>query len=101
MHTTPEPTVVPSGTGDLPAEVVCYHCNAIVKVSQQALTVVCPHCHKALRLEDLAIKGYQARRIVETYGVITVERNGQVISDRVICGGLVVRGKVRGNVSCQ
>ena len=42
--------------------------------------------------------GYEARRVVETVGIITVEKKGNVVADRVHCGGLIVRGKIRGAI---
>jgi cytoskeletal protein CcmA (bactofilin family) len=65
------------------------------------MSVVCRFCHKSLRLEDLPIKDYQARRSVETCGVVTVEKKGQIVSDRVLCGGMVVRGKVKGTITAR
>src|SRR5277367_1226343 len=99
MAISPHATAAPTGAGDDAAQVICYHCQRSLMVSRHALTVVCQHCHKAVRLEDFAITGYQARRVIETYGTITVEKNGQIISDKVVCGGLVVRGKVKGSVT--
>jgi cytoskeletal protein CcmA (bactofilin family) len=49
-------------------------------------------------MEDLPIKDYQARRSVETCGVVTVEKKGQIVAERVLCGGMVVRGKVKATI---
>jgi cytoskeletal protein CcmA (bactofilin family) len=62
------------------------------------MTITCKFCNKSLKIEDLAFKQYEARRAIETCGIVTVEKKGNVVSDRVICGGLVVRGKLRGNI---
>ena len=32
-------------------------------------------------------------------GVVTVEKKGNVIADRILCGGLIVRGKVKGDIT--
>src|SRR5258705_11846873 len=60
--------------------------------------MTCKFCNKSLRLEDLRFKEYQARRTIETCGIVTVEKKGNVITDRIQCGGMVVRGKVKGTI---
>src|ERR1700691_1435869 len=87
-----------SPAGDERATIICLHCGQSQPVARKALTVVCKYCHKSLRLEDLPIKDYQARRSVETCGVVTVEKKGQIVADRVLCGGMVVRGKVKATI---
>lgn len=81
--------------------IVCLHCGQPLQVARKAMSVVCKHCHKSLKLEDISVREYHARRSVETCGVVTVEKKGQIVSDRVLCGGLVVRGKVKGQVSSR
>jgi len=88
-----------SRAGDDQATIVCLHCGQSLPVSRKALTVTCKFCHKSLRLEDLPIKDYQARRSVETCGVVTVEKKGQIVADRVLCGGMVIRGKVKATIT--
>jgi hypothetical protein len=78
--------------------IVCLHCHQPQQAARRAMSIVCKFCHKSLKLEDLPIKDYQARRSIETVGIVTVEKKGQIVSDRVLCGGMVVRGKVKGNV---
>src|SRR5437764_10449661 len=80
------------------AALLCLHCGKPQEVGRKAMTIVCKFCSKSLRLEDLRFKEYQARRIIETCGIITVEKGGAVITDRILCGGLVVRGKLRGHI---
>jgi hypothetical protein len=87
-----------SHSGEDGASVVCLHCGQSQPISRKALTIVCKFCHKSLRMEDLPIKDYQARRSVETCGVVTVEKKGQIVADRVLCGGMVVRGKVKATI---
>lgn len=79
----------------------CLYCEQSQEVSRRALTITCRHCHKSLRVEDLLIKQYEARRTVDTCGIITVEKKGNVIADKLHCGGMVVRGKVKGTVVCR
>jgi hypothetical protein len=76
----------------------CLYCGQDQPVARKAMSAVCKFCHKSLRLEDMPIKDYQARRAVETCGVVTVEKKGQVVADRVLCGGLVVRGKIKATI---
>lgn len=78
--------------------IVCLHCNKAQDVGRKAMSVTCKFCHKSLKLEDIRIKEYQARRTIETVGTVTIEKKGNVISDKIQCGGLVVRGKVKGHI---
>jgi hypothetical protein len=80
------------------ATIVCLHCGKPQDVGRKAMTITCKYCSKSLRLEDLRFKEYQARRVIETCGIITVEKKGNVVADRVHCGGLIVRGKLRGAI---
>ena len=78
--------------------IVCLYCGKPQEIGRKAMSVTCKFCHKSLKLEDLAFKQYEARRAIETCGVVTVEKKGNVVSDRVLCGGLIVRGKLKGNI---
>ena len=88
-----------SPAGDERSTVTCLHCGQSQPVARKALSVVCKFCHKSLKLEDVGFKDYQARRAIETCGVVTVEKKGNVIADRIMCGGMIVRGKVKGNIT--
>jgi hypothetical protein len=81
--------------------VVCLHCGKPQEVARKAQTVTCKHCYKRLELKDLVISKYEAKRAIETTGIVTVERKGHVIADRIHCGGLIVRGKVKGDVTSR
>jgi hypothetical protein len=81
--------------------IVCLYCNKPQEVSRQAKQLTCKHCYKSLKVEDIVIKAYEARRSVETVGVVVVEKKGNVVADRLLCGGLIVRGKVKGTVSSR
>jgi hypothetical protein len=85
-------------TGDDRTTVVCLYCNRAQDVGRKAISVTCKFCHKSLRLEDLRFKEYQARRVIDTCGIVTVEKKGNVVADKINCGGLIVRGKVKGSV---
>jgi hypothetical protein len=78
--------------------VTCLYCHQLQEVSRRAMTITCRHCHKSLRVEDVTIKQYEARRAIDTCGIVTVEKKGNVVTDKVQCGGMVVRGKVKGTV---
>jgi hypothetical protein len=78
--------------------ITCLHCGKAQEVARRAQTVTCKHCYKRLELQDIVFSKYEARRAIETVGIVTVERKGQVIADRIHCGGLIVRGKVKGHV---
>ncbi len=81
--------------------ITCLHCEKPQEVGRKAMSITCKFCSKALKLEDVPIKDYQARRVIETVGVVTVEKKGSAITDRINCGGLIVRGKVKGNIKSR
>ncbi len=87
--------------GDDRVTIVCLHCGKAQEVGRKAMTITCKFCSKSLRLEDMRFAGYEARRVVETTGIITVEKKGNVVADRVHCGGLIVRGKIRGAINSR
>src|SRR5450432_3451137 len=79
-------------------QIHCLYCNQPQQVSLRALTINCRHCHKLLKLEPLTINAYQARRTIETCATITVDKKGNIFSDTILCGALVVRGKIRSDI---
>ena len=83
------------------AMVVCLHCEKPQEVGRRAMSVTCKYCYKPLNLSDVVFSRYEARRVIETTGVVTVEKKGNVVADRIHCGGLIVRGKVRGAVTSR
>ena len=87
-----------AGKSDDRVTVNCLYCDRPNELARRTMTFTCRHCNKALRLEDLPFSGYHATRAVETCGIITIEKKGNVVSKRVHCGGLVVRGRLHGNV---
>src|SRR4051812_25331339 len=76
----------------------CLFCGKSQEVARRAMSVTCKFCNKSLKLEDIAIKQYEARRLIATCGVVTIEKKGSAITDAIKCGGLIVRGKVKGAV---
>ena|SRR5687767_2930886 len=85
-------------TPDDRVTITCLYCEKPQDVGRRALTITCKFCNKSLKLEDVRFKEYQARRAIETCGIVTIEKKGNVIADRVQCGGLIVRGKLKGEV---
>ena len=92
------PPAEPNLPADDKATVVCLHCGKPQEVGRKAMTITCKFCNKSLKLEDIRFKEYQARRVIETCGIVTIEKKGNVIADRITCGGLIVRGKLRGDI---
>ena len=92
------PLSSPSPSSDDRLTIVCLHCDKSQEVSRKAMSITCKFCYKRLSLHDEVIQKYDAKRAIETLGVITVEKRGNVIADRVLCGGLIVRGKLKGAV---
>jgi hypothetical protein len=78
--------------------VICLYCEKPQQISKKAMSVTCKFCNKSLKLQDIAFKQYEARRAIETCGVVTVEKKANVVAEKVNCGGLVVRGKLKGNI---
>src|SRR5438094_2463108 len=78
--------------------ITCLYCAKPQQVARRAMSITCKFCHKPLKLEDIAIKQYEARRQIATCGVVTVEKKGSAVTDSIKCGGLIVRGKVKGAV---
>jgi cytoskeletal protein CcmA (bactofilin family) len=92
-----KPGEIPMRPEDLQT-IVCLYCAKTQEVGRRAMTITCKFCHKPLKLEDLSFKGYEARRAIDTCGIVVIEKKGQVVTDRVLCGGLVARGRVKGNI---
>ena len=88
-------------TPDDRVTIVCLYCEKPQEVSRRAMSVTCRYCNKSLRLEDLRFKEYQARRVIDTCGMVTIEKKGHVVADFIHCGGLVVRGRLKGSILCR
>jgi hypothetical protein len=87
-------------TPDERQTIVCLYCHKPQEVGRKALSVTCRFCSKSLKLEDLRYKDYQARRVIETCGIVTIEKKANVVADRITCGGgLIVRGRVKGAIT--
>ncbi len=88
----------PAAKADDLVTIVCLYCGKPQQVGRKAMSLPCRHCHKSLRVEDVLLNRYEARRLIETCGTITIERNGNVFADQLTCGSLLIRGQLKGNV---
>lgn len=87
--------------GDDHVTIVCLYCNKPQDVGRRAMSIPCRYCQRSLCLENLVFNAYLARRVVETCGAVIIEEKGNVIVDRVLCGQLIVRGRLKGNVTSR
>src|SRR4029079_1261754 len=78
--------------------IVCLHCDRPQEVGRRAQTITCKFCSKPLDLKDKQYAAYEARRTIETCGMVTIEKKGNVVADKIHCGGVIVRGKVKGRI---
>jgi hypothetical protein len=92
----PEHTARPSSEDR--QTILCLFCGKSQEVGRRAMSITCKFCHKSLKLEDIAIKTYEARRHIATCGVVTIEKKGNAVADKIQCGGLIVRGKIKGTI---
>ena len=90
-----------AGSPDDRQTIACLFCGKPQEVARRAMSITCKFCNKSLKLEDISIKQYEARRLIATCGTVTVEKKGSAITDSIKCGGLVVRGKVKGAIEAQ
>jgi hypothetical protein len=84
--------------GDDRIAIVCFYCGKEQHVGRRAMSLPCRFCHKSLRVENISLNRYEARKLIETCGSITIENSGNVLADQLTCGSLVVRGQLKGNV---
>jgi hypothetical protein len=78
--------------------ILCIYCRRAQQVGQQAMSLPCRYCHKALVLEDVRIAGYAARSVIETCGAVLIGPAGEVTAGTVTCASLQLAGKLKGNV---
>ena len=89
-----------ASAGDDRQTIVCLYCGKPQEVARRAMSVTCKFCNQRLKLEDVAIKVYEARRVVATCGVVTIDKKGTAVAD-IKCGGLIIRGKVKGTIESR
>src|ERR1700689_1159644 len=81
--------------------ICCIYCRHWQLIPRRAVSARCKHCSRQLRLDSLSINLHQARKTIETCGALTIEKEGNVFSERVLCGTLIVHGKIRSEVLCH
>jgi cytoskeletal protein CcmA (bactofilin family) len=81
-------------------QINCLHCNAPQKVSSLAKSGSCVQCGHYLDFRDIRIDGNYSKSI-ETHGIITITKTGELTSPKVACAAALVAGKVNGNLVCS
>src|SRR3954469_3495353 len=77
--------------------ILCLHCGKAQEVGRKAMSVTCKFCSKPLKIEDVKITRYEARRVIEACGTVTIDKKGHVVSD-IRCVNLQLKGKLKGDV---
>lgn len=77
----------------------CYLCGHRFDVSARTMSVPCPKCNKALKVEDVTIKTYLPVNDLQTCGKITVAKNGRVVAKLIRAGdGIECEGVLEGAI---
>jgi hypothetical protein len=80
-------------------DIRCYLCGHRFEVSTRTMSVPCPKCNKALKVEDVEIKSYLPVNDVQTCGRITVAKNGRVVAKIVRSGqGIECEGTLEASI---
>lgn len=80
-------------------QIRCYFCGNRFEVSPKTLSVPCPKCNKALKVEDIAVKSYLPVNDLQTCGKITIAKNGRVVAKVIRSGdGIECEGAVEGAI---
>ena len=78
-------------------EIRCYFCGHRFGVSTRTMSVPCPHCNKALKVEDITVKSYLPVNDLQTCGRITIAKNGRVVAKIIRAGdGIDCEGTLEG-----
>ena len=66
------------------------------------MSVPCPHCHKALKVEDVHVKTYVPVNDLQTCGRISVAKNGRVVARMIRAGeGIDCEGTLEGAIEAD
>src|SRR5688572_27365872 len=80
-------------------DIRCYFCGHTFEVSQRTMSVPCPGCNKALKVEDILVKTYLPVNDLQTCGKITVAKNGRVVAKIIRSGdGIECEGALEGAI---
>lgn len=78
-------------------DIGCFSCGATQQVSSAAESTQCPKCSSYIDLRDFKITGAFGRSI-QTQGQVMISSKGDVTSQRILCGGASIEGKMRGQM---
>ncbi|HEX4084881.1 MAG TPA: polymer-forming cytoskeletal protein [Chthoniobacteraceae bacterium] len=81
-------------------QINCLHCNAPQTVSSLAKSGSCVQCGHYLDFRDIKIDSNFSKSI-ETHGIITITKSGELTSPKLSCAAAIVAGKVNGNLVCS
>jgi hypothetical protein len=80
----------------------CYLCGHHFDVSGMTMSVPCPRCNKALKVEDVHVKTYVPVNDLQTCGRITVAKNGRVVAKVIRAGaGIECDGTLEGAIEAD
>ncbi len=97
-----------ANSGPPTRKVQCYHCREQVAVASKALTLTCPLCSRAIKVDDFVIRGERTVNCVRTCGALVIKPRARfkgnlvearagadingVLDCNVVCGGAVIIG---------
>jgi hypothetical protein len=80
-------------------DIRCYLCGHRFEVSTKTLSVPCPKCNKALKVEDVVVKSYLPVVDLQTCGKIIVQGSGRVVAKMIRSGdGIECDGTLEGTI---
>lgn len=79
--------------------VQCYHCGLDLQVGAHAISMMCPHCYRGLRTDDIVIKRSTTHARVQTCGTIHITKRGRLYAGLIQSSrGVTVEGTLHGQV---
>lgn len=80
-------------------QIRCYLCGHRFEVSARTMSVPCPKCNKALKVEDVVVKSYLPVNDLQTCGKIMVSKSGRVVAKLIRSGeGIECEGTLEGAI---
>lgn len=80
--------------------VVCHECGHEHAATLELEATLCPACGTGIELRDIEILRHSTREIF-TQGSVRVGRGAFLNSTRIVCGNLIVEGRVAGKITCS